>query len=228
MCETFNRAILEHRDKSIITLLEGIKHYITKRITKQKNLLQGYDGIINPRFQLVIEKNKKHAQGWTPTWHGNDDLSIFGATNGIETYYINLKNETCSCRKCDLSGIPCCHVITCIWNIKKQPENYVVEYYRYTSDFEFFNYVLVCIVCIIEFVYDFFRKLTFQKIYSNIVFPTNEPELWPIIDHVPIYPLVMRQSIGSPKKLRNKENDDPKNPHVLSRRLATITCKKCG
>lgn len=34
MCEAFNRAILEHRDKPIITLLEGIKNYITKRITK--------------------------------------------------------------------------------------------------------------------------------------------------------------------------------------------------
>ncbi|MCI17653.1 defensin/CCP-like protein, partial [Trifolium medium] len=32
MCEAFNRAILEYRDKPIITLLEGIKHYLTKRI----------------------------------------------------------------------------------------------------------------------------------------------------------------------------------------------------
>src|SRR4051812_22841421 len=43
MCEAFNKAILEHRDKPIITLLEGIKHYITKRITKQKELLHGYE-----------------------------------------------------------------------------------------------------------------------------------------------------------------------------------------
>lgn len=133
MCEAFNRAILEHRDKPIIILLKGVKHYITNRITKQKDLLQGYDGVICPRIQLVIKKNKKHAQGWTPTWHGDDDLSIFGVTNGIETYCVNLKSETCSCRKWDLSGISCCHVITCIWNITKQPGSFVVEYYRYNS-----------------------------------------------------------------------------------------------
>ncbi|XP_050888687.1 uncharacterized protein LOC127093827 [Lathyrus oleraceus] len=38
----------------------------------------------------------------------------------------------------------------------------------------------------------------------------------------------MRRAIGRPKKLRNKANDEPKNPHVLSRRIATINCKKYG
>ncbi|KAI5384207.1 hypothetical protein KIW84_071279 [Lathyrus oleraceus] len=71
------------------------------------------------------------------------------------------------------------------------------------------------------------RKLTFEKTYSNIVFPTNGPQLWLIVDHVPIFPPVMRMEIGHPKKLRNKANDEPKNPHVLSRILTIVTCKKC-
>ncbi|KAI5399895.1 hypothetical protein KIW84_065004 [Lathyrus oleraceus] len=72
------------------------------------------------------------------------------------------------------------------------------------------------------------EKSTFERTCSNIAFPTNGPQLWPIVDHVSIYPPAMRQAIGRPKKLRNKANDEPKNPHVLSRRLATVTCKKCG
>ncbi|CAL5209877.1 unnamed protein product [Lathyrus oleraceus] len=148
MCEAFNRAILEHRKKPIITLLEDIKYHITKRMTNQKKLLHDYTGSIFPRIQLVIEKNKNEAQGWSPTWHGDDDLSIFGVTNGIETYCVNLKREACSCRKWDLSGIPCCHVIICIWNIKKQSEDYVTACYR---------------------------KSTFMDTYLNIVYPTNGP-----------------------------------------------------
>ncbi|CAL5187798.1 unnamed protein product [Lathyrus oleraceus] len=74
MCEAFNRAILEHRKKPIITLLEGIKHYVTKRMTSQKEFLHGYTRSICPRIQLVIDKNKKQAQGWSPTWHVDDDL----------------------------------------------------------------------------------------------------------------------------------------------------------
>ncbi|XP_058733914.1 uncharacterized protein LOC131605589 [Vicia villosa] len=52
MCEAFNRAILEYRDKPIITMLEGIKHYLTKRITTQKDALSKYNGDICPRIQL--------------------------------------------------------------------------------------------------------------------------------------------------------------------------------
>ncbi|KAI5440635.1 hypothetical protein KIW84_010204 [Lathyrus oleraceus] len=128
-------------EKPIITLLEGIKHYITKRMTSPKELLHGYTGSICPRIQLVIEKNKKQTQGWSPTWHGDDDLSIFGITNGIETYYVDLKKEACSCRK----------------------------------------------------------KSTYMDTYSNIVYPTNGPQLWPINDLNTLAPPAMGRAIGRPK-----------------------------
>ncbi|XP_050918716.1 uncharacterized protein LOC127136166 [Lathyrus oleraceus] len=38
MSEAFNKEILEHMEKPIITLLEGIKHYITKRMTRNLHL----------------------------------------------------------------------------------------------------------------------------------------------------------------------------------------------
>lgn len=175
MCEEFNREILEHREKPIITLLEGIKYYITKRMTSQKELLHGYIGSICPRTQLVIEKNKKQAQGWSPTWHGDDDLSIFGVTNGIETYCVDLKKEACSCRTWDLSGIPCCHVIACIWNIKKQLEDYVTACYMSVMFF-YTCYVLFMDICgHLHLFTACYRKSTFMDTYSNIVYPTNEP-----------------------------------------------------
>ncbi|XP_058764491.1 uncharacterized protein LOC131637941 [Vicia villosa] len=201
MCEAFNRAILEHREKPIITLLEGIKQYITKRIANQKELLQGYTGSICPKIQLVIEKHKQQAQGWSSTWHGDDDISIFGVTNGNDTYCVDLKKETCSCRKWQLTGIPCSHVIACIWNIKKKPEEYVASCYR---------------------------KSTFMETYSHIVYPTNGLQLWPVDDQNQVEPPVMRKAIGRPKKQRNKTNDEPRNPHILPRRFSTVTSPKCG
>lgn len=36
MCEAYDRAILNLREKPIITLLKGVKHYITVRIVKQR------------------------------------------------------------------------------------------------------------------------------------------------------------------------------------------------
>lgn len=61
------------------------------------------------------------------------------------------------------------------------------------------------------------RKSTFEKTYSNIVSPTNGPQLWPMAYQVPIYPPVMRRVIVRPKKMRNKTSDEPNNTHILSR-----------
>ena len=130
MCEAFNRAILEYRDKHIITLLEGIKHYLTKRIGAQKDLMQRYRGNICPIIQLQLEKAKKVADGWEPTWHFDDDYAIFSVTNGTDTYIVNLAQKTCECRKWGLTGIPCCHAIACMWYHKKEPEDFVSWYYR--------------------------------------------------------------------------------------------------
>ncbi|XP_073227078.1 uncharacterized protein [Cicer arietinum] len=111
MCEAFNMVVLEYRDKPIITLLEGLKHYITVRIVKQKELMLRYRGNICPRIQQILEKAKRAVGGWFPTWHGDDDFNLFSVTNGVDTYTVNLHTKTCACRKWDLTGIPCCHAL---------------------------------------------------------------------------------------------------------------------
>ncbi|XP_073220694.1 uncharacterized protein [Cicer arietinum] len=83
MCEAFNMAVLEYIDKPIITLLNGLKHYITVRIVKQKEFMLRYR----------------------------------------DTYTVNLHTKTCACRKWDLTGIPCCHALVCIWHNKADPKS---------------------------------------------------------------------------------------------------------
>ncbi|XP_058784134.1 uncharacterized protein LOC131658902 [Vicia villosa] len=201
MCEAFNRAILEYRDKSIISLLEGIKYYITVRISTQKEKLGRYKGVISPNIKKVLERTKREAEGWIATWHADDDFSIFGVSNGVETYPLNLLQKKCGCRRWDLTGIPCCHAISCIWFAKKEPE---------------------------EFVSSFYRKSIVFATYSHIVMPTNGFQLWPVNVSHPINPPFMRRFIGRPKKNRNKENDEPRARNTLPRSLQTVKCKKCG
>ncbi|CAK8536462.1 unnamed protein product [Lathyrus sativus] len=102
ICEAFNRAILEYRDKPVISLLEGIK--ITVRISAQKEKLSRYTGVTSPCIQKVLEKTKRAAEGWIATWHADDDFAIFEVSNGVETYAVNLLQQKCDCRKWDLSG----------------------------------------------------------------------------------------------------------------------------
>ncbi|CAL5182997.1 unnamed protein product [Lathyrus oleraceus] len=92
-------AILEYRDKSIITLLEGLKHYIKIRIVKQNNLISRFTCIICPKVEQVIERLKRASGGWTTTWPGDDAFNIFSVTNGIDTFELNLQRRYCACHK---------------------------------------------------------------------------------------------------------------------------------
>lgn len=71
------------------------------------------------------------------------------------------------------------------------------------------------------------RKATFQDTYSNIIYPANGPQLWSLDGQLAVNPPLMRITIGYPKKLRRKTNDEPINPHVLPRNFVTATCHKC-
>jgi len=61
MSEAFNNVIMEYIDKPIITLLEGIRFYISSRIVKLRTILMRYEGSICPKVQQIIEK-KKHVK----------------------------------------------------------------------------------------------------------------------------------------------------------------------
>lgn len=130
MCEDFNRAILEYRDKPIITQVEGINHYISTRIFTQKEILGRYKGVIVLKIHQVLEKTKRAAEGWSVKWNFNNEFSIFGVSNGVDTYDVNLLQKKYAYMWWDLTGIPCCHPIACIWFNKKELEDYASSYYR--------------------------------------------------------------------------------------------------
>ncbi|XP_045797177.1 uncharacterized protein LOC123891368 isoform X2 [Trifolium pratense] len=200
MCEAFNSAILEYRDKPIISLVEGLKFYMTNRIVKLRDYMLRYEGDICPMIQKRLEKFKKDADSWSPNWCGDSEYSMFSASNGTDTYVVNLKERNCSCRKWDLSGIPCCHGIACIWFNNQNPNDYVSHW-----------------------------KTTFLDTYNNIIRPSNGPKGWPNVDATPISPPYVRRAPGRPKKLRRKANDEPRGSKKRNQNTVTCTrCKTLG
>lgn len=120
MFEAFNSAILEHRDKPIISLVESLKFYVSERFVWLRDLMMRYRGAICPMIQQILEKIKREADGWSPFWCGDEAFSLFEVSNGQDRYVVDL-----SCRKWDLSGIPCSHVVACMYRNNLRPEDYV-------------------------------------------------------------------------------------------------------
>ncbi|XP_022032123.1 uncharacterized protein LOC110933197 [Helianthus annuus] len=94
ICEVFNRQIVGARDKPIITCLEFIWEYMTKRIVNVKKLQAKCMGPLTPHATEVFDEIKKHAV----------ELSVL-------TVY--------SDKNWDLTGMPCKHAVAAIWDMSR-------------------------------------------------------------------------------------------------------------
>ncbi|XP_031392056.1 uncharacterized protein LOC116204115 [Punica granatum] len=77
MCEQFNSEIMKVRNKPIITMVEGIRMYIMKKMTRSKLQMAKYKGPLCPRIQTKLEIMKNRAAAWTPHWAGDPDMVKF-------------------------------------------------------------------------------------------------------------------------------------------------------
>ena len=123
-------AILDHKDKPIISLLEGLKFYITNRIEKMKDLMSRWrTSSLCPMIQQKLEVVKKLSDYWTVNLSGDEAYSLFEVSRDNDKFVVNLVARECSCRRSDPSGIPCVHSVACRHN-HHVPENYVDIAYR--------------------------------------------------------------------------------------------------
>ncbi|CAH9122301.1 unnamed protein product [Cuscuta epithymum] len=123
----------------------------------------------------------------------------------------DMNERSCSCRGWGLSGIPCKHAISAIYNQDEDPEDYVHECYT------------------VE---------VYKSIYQHVILGINGEELWDKSNYIPPLPPNFGRGVGRPSKARRKEPDEPtsqkkkksssKTIVKLKRKQNTVKCKKCG
>ncbi|RYR38541.1 hypothetical protein Ahy_A09g043590 [Arachis hypogaea] len=73
-------------------------------------------------------------------WVGDDDHNVFEVRRHGRTLRVNTQERTCTCRKWQLTGLPCCHGIAAIQRKNQRPEDYAhhwltMEAYNRTYQF---------------------------------------------------------------------------------------------
>ncbi|XP_071700561.1 uncharacterized protein [Rutidosis leptorrhynchoides] len=208
MCEVFNRWIVDGRDKPIITCLEFIRTYLMKRIdSTQKNIMKS-DGVLTPKATKVFELIKKEASKYSVIYNGSRMFQVTGPNN--EQLVVDMGQESCACRKWEVTGMPCKHFIACIWNMRAndpkvpRPELWVNQVHH--------------------------RKRWFDT-YQHAIIPLNGRDMWPKSNvTIPILPPKKIATAGRPKKSRRKgllENDNIVEGGKLSKKGQVIKCGIC-
>ncbi|KAI5324027.1 hypothetical protein L3X38_033100 [Prunus dulcis] len=123
LCECFNSAILEARDKPIITMVERIRTYLMLRVAREKEVK--WTQRVGPMIFQIIEKNLKESGSCIAQNAGGNRFQVTHMLG--RQYAVDLNTHSCSCRKLDLCGIPCCHAMAAISRQQRSPMTYVNE-----------------------------------------------------------------------------------------------------
>ncbi|XP_042012220.1 uncharacterized protein LOC121760647 [Salvia splendens] len=124
--ESFNSYILEARDQPILTMLEVIRMKLVKRMCFKGKVAHKYTGAICPK---IIKKLEKYKELSSNCWATEAGARKYSVDVWEKIYVVDLDARTCSCRQWQLSEIPCQHTIPCILQERKNPEEFVHEYY---------------------------------------------------------------------------------------------------
>ncbi|KAI8537687.1 hypothetical protein RHMOL_Rhmol09G0043600 [Rhododendron molle] len=170
----------------------------------EKHLIRDIQIVNEPTWTIIsdkqkIEKIKKYGDFIIVPCGGREFEArvIHGGQ-----YTVNLQAQTCSCRRWDLTGIPCEHAATVIAREGGRPEDYVSAWYH---------------------------KHSFLASYNHIMHPMNGSDMWEKSGKPPIEPVEFTRQPGRPKKARRREPDEPpKNQYKLGKIGVKMICRRCG
>ncbi|KAH7835706.1 hypothetical protein Vadar_029032 [Vaccinium darrowii] len=198
MREEFNNWIQEARDMPILTMLETIKRQLMARYVARLEYSNKFNGPLCPNIKKKLGYKIVNASGMQVIYCGG---TLFEVTGTDKTCVVDIGEHTCTCKKWDVSGVPCNHACVAILTHKGRPEDYVHPYYT--------------------------RK-TFIKTYNYRINPLPDKTMWPKQPYDPIEPPPVRAKSGRPKKARRKGEDEPNNPFKVRKHHITLRCRQCG
>ena len=111
------------RTSPILSMLERIRMYLLRRFSHHRTLSDNWQSDIGPRVTMLLEAVKDESSTFIAHFLGGGKYQVQGLYG--EMHSVDLQRRSCSCRKWDLSGIPCGHAICCIWRRQQSPIEYV-------------------------------------------------------------------------------------------------------
>nr|XP_043618355.1 uncharacterized protein LOC122590086 [Erigeron canadensis] len=207
MCKVLNSKTVKGKDKPIIHCLEYIREYLMIRIGNVQKVIDKCQGPLTPTAHKLLEVVKKEANPYKAIFNG--EVYQVSGPWGDQTV-VNVEKRTCTCRRLEITGLPCKHAVCVNWNmaLNKRP-----------------------VGAIETWVDPIYRLDTWKLMYKFKINPTNGVNMWNK-SQIPtmIIPPKYHTPVGRPRKKRRKTEEElqmVKNGK-LSRKHKSVVCKTCG
>ncbi|KAL3358819.1 hypothetical protein AABB24_015751 [Solanum stoloniferum] len=198
MSETFNSWIVGPIHKSIITMLEEIRHKIMNRHVDMRRFANTWITDVSPMARLILEENKDISKRCKVLWNGDSGFEI---SEGDTRFIVNQVRRTCTCRSWQLRGIPFPHAVCAFYHLDQEPENEIESWYRHE---------------------------VFLKAYQYSIQHIPNMKMWPESNNPSIEPPEVKPMPGRPGRCRRKQKDEPRKKYgKLSKKGVKMTCSRC-
>nr|KAJ0217201.1 hypothetical protein LSAT_V11C300120200 [Lactuca sativa] len=222
----------KQKNKPIIGCLEYIRQYLMKRICNVMKVMDKAKGPLTPTVTTILDVNKSHASHYIARWNGGEKYQVTGAWQ--DQHVVDVRNNTCTCRKWELIGIPCKHAIATLYEMTKNSED-VGDIYRWVNKVYWLD--------------------TWKNAYSYKVEPIKGRIMWPkSLCPTKLIPPIHHKQPGRPTKKRKKSEDEklsqsqrgsqsqsgthgvsqeegckvgPDGVQKLTKKYVSVTCAKC-
>ncbi|KAK0606883.1 hypothetical protein LWI29_005602 [Acer saccharum] len=146
-----------------------------------------------------MELQAQHSGEFVAHWGGEGHYQI--SRGSTTCAVVDLDQRSCTCRRWNLTGIPCSHSMVDIYSKGDDPTKYVDKWYL---------------------------KDTFKKCYSSVLHGIRTEKFWSKTNMPPLLPPMDVNQAGRPKKLRIKEiGEIPPNARKIARTYEKYSCSKC-
>lgn len=172
-----------------------------RRIHTQRDKVMKSSGRVCLVVQKILEDNKKKAHEYIFDWNAHDKFEVKGWFG--DRWTMDLTSKLYSCKKWELTRIPCVHAKACTFYRREKVEDYVEFWYK---------------------------KETFLKSYSYLLHLLKGQQKWPESTLVPLVLWLEKpKRVGRPRKHDRRKEPDEKGQQkvVLKRNGAKYSCSRC-
>ncbi|GKF21099.1 mutator type transposase, partial [Tanacetum coccineum] len=152
------------------------------RIVVVQKVIAKTVGPLTPTVTGIFDAIKKAATDYIVDWNGGYLYQVTGPYR--DQCVVNMDRRVCSCRKWELTGIPCKHVVAAIYNMSENRMGVgILEHWVHAA----------------------YKLRTWAHVYSFKIYLCNGREIWHVVEsRTVIIPPNHKPQVGRPPKKKKK------------------------
>ncbi|WVZ64280.1 hypothetical protein U9M48_013826 [Paspalum notatum var. saurae] len=187
IAETFNSWVRHEKSLHVVDLMDRIRQLCMEKMFLRRKIARKLEGKILPN---VMKDLNERSRGMKYMWRyshkdGSEDAEMLGEVEGVTRdlvhwrHTVDLQQRTCTCRRWQVTGLPCTHALCIITSIR----GYNIE----------------------DYVHEYYSVAKFKKAYGKSVKPMTDRKQWPQVNPgFKLWPPILKRTAGRPRERRYK------------------------